>query len=199
MNPGATFDRVYLEVRGRLLAGVWRPSQRIDLVGLADSLDTSVTPVRDALYRLVGERLLELGVSDGFVTIGITEPDLCDQYAWNQMLLLLCIATQPKKVDYSAFPLKKTMESQAAQLFSAIAAQTPNIELSAAVVAVGNRLSYVRRIEVLIGITAEVEEQELVNVARNYDSVALKSIIIRYHKRRIRLAGQTVKAMHRQR
>lgn len=47
-------------VRASLLAGKFAPGDRISLIALAETLGTSVTPVREALSRLAAERAFEL-------------------------------------------------------------------------------------------------------------------------------------------
>ena len=197
MNPGTTFDRVYLEIRGRVLSGGWLPGQRIDLVGLADSLDASVTPVRDALYRLVGERLLNLGISDGFVTPGITEPDLRDRYTWSRMLLTLCVANQPKDADYSSFQTGGTIDDLTARFFREISTRAQNSELQSAAAALSEQLANVRQTEVRIGIATEDEILSLVRAAKEGNIAAFRAAIVSYHRQRIRQAGKIVRALHR--
>ena len=58
---------------------------------LADELNASVTPVRDALHRLTGERLVEAPRHEGFRVPMITETMLRHLYAWHLDLLLLAV------------------------------------------------------------------------------------------------------------
>ncbi len=51
-----------------MIAGQFRPGQRLVMQDLADQLGTSVTPAREACLRLVSERGLELR-SGRFVTV----------------------------------------------------------------------------------------------------------------------------------
>ena len=55
------WDQVYAQLRDALLAGKYEPGGRMVLRELADSLGTSITPVRDAVARLVTGGVLELG------------------------------------------------------------------------------------------------------------------------------------------
>ncbi|PKP73272.1 MAG: GntR family transcriptional regulator [Alphaproteobacteria bacterium HGW-Alphaproteobacteria-6] len=52
-------DRVHAAIRADILAGRFRPGQRLKIRDLAASLDTSPMPVRAALQRLVAEGALE--------------------------------------------------------------------------------------------------------------------------------------------
>ena len=53
-------ERAYGEIRDGLMAGQFKPGQPIVIRSLANQYGISITPVRDALQRLVAERLLEV-------------------------------------------------------------------------------------------------------------------------------------------
>lgn len=55
------WDRVYVQLRDALFAGKFEPGVRLVLRDLADSLGTSITPVRDAVSRLVASGVLIQG------------------------------------------------------------------------------------------------------------------------------------------
>lgn len=50
---------VYLQLKEAVLTGQFVPGRSVTLRGIAQMLDTSLTPVREALRRLVAERALE--------------------------------------------------------------------------------------------------------------------------------------------
>ena len=56
------WDQAYSELKKALLVGKFQPGQRLLLRDLAVELNISPTPVRDAINRLVAERVLERGV-----------------------------------------------------------------------------------------------------------------------------------------
>ena len=68
LEHGSLSARAYLVLREGLIAGRFRPGERLVMQDLADMLGTSVTPVREACLRLVSERGLELR-SGRFVTV----------------------------------------------------------------------------------------------------------------------------------
>ena len=51
-------ERVYADLRYRLICGFFRPRQALKLMELAEAYGTSAMPVREALSRLVAERAL---------------------------------------------------------------------------------------------------------------------------------------------
>lgn len=68
---GSLSLRTYVALKDALIAGSFRPGQRLLMQDLAAQLGTSVTPVREACMRLVSERGLEVR-SGRFITV----PDL---------------------------------------------------------------------------------------------------------------------------
>lgn len=57
--PGATMGaRIYAELSDRLVAGDFAPGEKVSLRTLAESLGTSVMPVREAVARLVADGAL---------------------------------------------------------------------------------------------------------------------------------------------
>lgn len=64
-------DQVFSQIRDALFAGRFEPGQRLVLRDLAESLGISITPVRDALNRLIAGGVLEQGPRNSAVV-----PDL---------------------------------------------------------------------------------------------------------------------------
>lgn len=60
LEQGNLSARAYYAIREGLIAGNFKPGERLVMQDLADKLGTSVTPVREACLRLVSERGLEL-------------------------------------------------------------------------------------------------------------------------------------------
>lgn len=55
------WDRAYAALKSALLAGRFAPGDRVVLRQVADDLGISLTPVRDAVNRLIAEKVLERG------------------------------------------------------------------------------------------------------------------------------------------
>ena len=90
-------ERIYATVKQELLDGRYRPGERIDAALLAARHGVSITPIRSALHRLVGERLVETRPSEGFFSIALTEVRLRDLYAWNGNVILLAMRLWPQE------------------------------------------------------------------------------------------------------
>jgi DNA-binding GntR family transcriptional regulator len=68
LEQGNLSARAYFAIREGLIAGNFKPGERLVMQDLAERLGTSVTPVREACLRLVSERGLELR-SGRFATV----------------------------------------------------------------------------------------------------------------------------------
>ncbi len=79
------WDRAYAALQRALLAGRYRPGDRIVLRQVADGLGISLTPVRDAVNRLIAERVLERG---GPGPGGGAVVPLLDADQFNQLMII---------------------------------------------------------------------------------------------------------------
>lgn len=52
--------QLYNNLRSALMDGQYAPGQRLTISGIAEEYGTSITPVREAIFRLVSERALEM-------------------------------------------------------------------------------------------------------------------------------------------
>jgi DNA-binding GntR family transcriptional regulator len=83
--------RVYQALKARVMAGAFAPGERIDPARLSADLAASATPIREALHRLAGERLVESWQQEGFRQPFVTEANLRDLYGWSEDLLRLLL------------------------------------------------------------------------------------------------------------
>lgn len=65
-SPSALSDRIYRELKRRILHCELRPGQRLVEKTLCEELDVSRTSLREAMNRLCGERLVSLKPNCGF-------------------------------------------------------------------------------------------------------------------------------------
>ena len=186
-SPG-TFERVYAAIRQRLRQGLYRPGERLEPAILSDELNASVTPVRDALHRLTGERLVEAPRHQGFRAPALTESLLRHLYAWHLDLLLLAVMKQRlvrADTDSAAAAGDSLLERQNA-LFVAIARSSANPEHVLALQALAERLEPVRRMERLVLDELETETEAIVGAIRSGERKALRAALVHYHRRRER-------------
>jgi DNA-binding GntR family transcriptional regulator len=200
MTPPGTFDRVYAAIRQRLRQGVYRPGDRLEPAVLSDELNASVTPVRDALHRLTGERLVEAPRHEGFRVPVMTETMLRHLYAWHLDLLLLAVMKQRASpaADENIVSERQSdlpLYDRQNGLFLALARSAGNPEHVAALESATQRLEPVQRFEQLFLDETEAETKEIVEALRARDRKALRRALVRYHRRRLRIIPELLTSL----
>jgi len=197
MNAGATAERVYHALKRRLLSGEFVPGGRLEPARLSESLASSVTPVRDALHRLVGERLVESRASEGFHLPLVTEGTLRDQYRWHEDLLRLAIRAWPTAASRHSLPVQVPQPSEdAPALFALIASRSDNGEYGLQIVACTDRLATARFAENSVFDDIESELRSLSEAFLEETSVRLSKLVRIYHRRRLRAVPDIVRRMY---
>jgi hypothetical protein len=188
------------QVRFQLQSGQYAPGERIDPAALARHFHTSQTPVRFALYRLVGEGLLDDHAREGFHVPLPTELALRDLYDWMQRLLsMACDIGFPSCAETSEpFGMPKPEDDlvQSTQrLFDNIALATGHLALHRAVQMTNGRLAPLRHAKQ--GLLKHTFD-ELSILGRHWDKrniPALHSALAEYHERRKTLVPQIVSVL----
>jgi DNA-binding GntR family transcriptional regulator len=191
-EPLAT-ERTYQSLRRGIIAGEYRPGSSFNLQRLSDEFGTSITPIRDAIHRMVGERLLGVLPGGGFHLPIPTAGELRDLYAWHDQLIRLALQANLSGDTFSGLPEKlpehdgdNQIAAVASMLFGMVAAACGNGEIANAVANASDRLSLVRLREPLL-LTAMAEELDrLISLARSGQGVALRMAVREYHRRRLR-------------
>ena len=189
MRPG-TFERVYAAIKEQLRSGRFRPGQRLEPAVLSDELNASVTPVRDALHRLTGERLVEAPRHEGFRAPLLTESSLRHLYLWHQDLLLMAIAShqtfeQASEVTHDQGLGEAYLRRNS--IFLGFARATGNPEHVLALEGLIERLGPLQRFESGLLDALEEETTEIVEAIASQDRRALRAALRRYHRRRMRI------------
>jgi len=198
MNSGATADRVYDALKRQLLSGAVLPGEKLDPTRFAEALNSSVTPVRDALHRLAGERLVESRPSEGFHLPIATEPGLRDLYLWNGALLKLMVRTWPRDgATRVVTHLPADLERAPVALFDAFAARAGNGEMSAQLDSANDRLATARAAERRVLADQETELRAFAVAADNAPAAAILRLVTAYHRRRLHAVPDIIRAMYR--
>lgn len=203
MTPPGTFERVYAAIRQRLREGLYRPGDRLEPAQLADELNASVTPVRDALHRLTGERLVDAPRHEGFRVPMMTEPLLRQLYAWHLDLLSLALmkrraALLAEELDPDDRPPEMPVHERQNALFLALARSARNPEHVAALEGLTHRLEPVQRLERMFLDETESETNEILGALQANDRRHLRRSLVRYHRRRERIVPQLLTALMEQ-
>lgn len=199
MNAGPTAERVYDALRRRILENAFRPGDRLDPADLAETLASSVTPVRDALHRLVGEALVVTRPGGGFHLPLIDEPALADLYLWHADLLLTALRAGANGLAGRAAGGAEAgnLAERTERVFAGIAAGSSNVEHLRAVRSAGARLHAARRVEPLVLGEVAAELAVIEAAAASDDRTGLRRLIQGYHRRRCRSAAAIVRALYR--
>jgi DNA-binding FadR family transcriptional regulator len=194
--PG-TFERVYAAIKARLISGVYRPGERLEPAVLADELNASVTPIRDALHRLTGERLVEAPRHEGFRVPMLTETTLRHLYAWHHDLLLLAILSRKLPASQPELPPETSdrgtaLHKRCNAAFLALARSTGNPEHLIALATLTERIEPVQRLEDALLDAAEEESAGIVAAILSGDRKLLRKALLHYHRRRERIVPEVI-------
>ncbi len=200
MNAGATAERVYDAIRRRIMTRGFRPGERLDPAALAETLASSVTPVRDALHLLTGEGLVVARAGEGFHLPQLDQPALNDLYSWFADVVVCTVRAWPANLDKVPPPGGESTEEPAersARLFAQMAMLSSNAEHAAAIASLNARLHAIRCVEPLVlgSIPAELDAIEAASLAR--EGAELRRLIAGYVRRRMRHSAEIVRALYR--
>jgi DNA-binding FadR family transcriptional regulator len=201
MGPPGTFERVYVAIKEMLRRGAARPGERLEPAALSEQLYSSVTPIRDALHRLAGERLVDAPRQEGFRVPLVTETGLRHLYAWHHDLLLLAILrrnSSPRPVASG----DETAEFAGAELsrrwlFQELARATGNPEHELALKSVCDRLEPFEQLESALLDAIEEESMRISQSIESGDRRQLRRSLVHYHRRRERIIPELVTLVQR--
>jgi hypothetical protein len=147
--------RVYTTLKNRIMTNGFMPGEKLDPARLASELSSSATPVRDALYRLTGERLIDTWQQEGFRIPLVTEASLRELYVWSAELIGVAIKLA-SRISAGALPNEESTSviHDIGDVFTAIAVASRSYEIRAAVASLNDRCGTARHLEprVLDGI-----------------------------------------------
>lgn len=188
MSPAHVFEPTYEAIKRRLMTGEWATGARIEAARLADELGVSMTPVRDSLYRLNGERMVDFTPGEGFHVHRLTETEFRDLLELHLILQLAALATAPNGLAMSV-SADQPYPDRIADMFLAIADRSSNSEIVASIAAIGDRLQFSRHFDA--AILGEVEAEYKLLEAAIVDAAPqteMRSLLLGYHERRAREA-----------
>lgn len=204
MSPEAvTAERVYADLKGAVMSGRHPPGAMLNIHDLAERVGTSITPVRDALQRLVGERLVRLGHGGGFQVALMGEAGLRDLYLWHKRLLRDAVSgdgtfrnavTLARMMGFPDADDPALLASAAAEFFAGLGERSGSAEHVHAIRSAGDRLHAARIHEA--GVSKPVEElRALWVLAHSGNPALLRQALSTYHRRRIQNVGKTIARM----
>ena len=198
MNPGATSERVFDALKHDIASGALPPGTKLEPAVLAEQLNSSVTPVRDALHRLAGALLVEMRASEGFYLPFVTEPGLRDLYAWNAELLRLLVRAWPnRRAPLKAGALPADIGRATAAFFELFVARADNREHVHQIGFANDRLAMARVAERRVFDDLEAELRQLAIASDTAPNAELLRRVADYHRRRLHATAAIVRALYR--
>lgn len=196
MNAGSTMERVYLDLKARIVAGAYPPGTRLDPFHLAKPLAASATPVREALHRLSGERIIDSWHQEGFRQPIFAEADLRDLYQWASALIALAL----RSPAHHPFPPEGLMTGtgdegypgRIARLFRGVALVSDNREIRTAIANLVERTQVIRAAEASADPTADAALALMEGDFQAQRWAELRSKNKNFHRRRIAWSGRVV-------
>jgi hypothetical protein len=194
MSPEAlTADRVYRDLKRQIMLGHFKPEASIGLTTIAQEFGTSISPVRDALQRLVGERLVDIQGGGGFAIPAMNRWSVHQLYSWHADLVRLAVKNMARPEKIEPFPgvegsdqasRRHSIADLTAHLFALIGASSANTEHHAAIELAAARLHSLRLKESVLP-KLDVELESLWNVTRSANKNAIRLAMWHYHRRRL--------------
>lgn len=92
-------DRIYEYLKEGIVTNSFKPGDRLEEQGLADSLNVSRTPVREALGRLGADGLVTILPRRGALVVSLSPKDIKDIYDVREALEVLAIELGIQKLN----------------------------------------------------------------------------------------------------
>ncbi|WP_454885444.1 GntR family transcriptional regulator [Sphingomonas oryzagri] len=193
MSPAHVLEPTYDAIKRRLVAGDWPMGFRLEAARLAADLGVSITPVRDSLNRLAGERLVDMVPGEGFRVPSLSEQGLRDLLDLNLLLLLAATGeavAQLPTVDEPAMD----HATATALLFLAIASLAANGEIAMVVQSLNERLHPLRQLDDMVLPQAADELDQLhIAFSSSQGTSEARALLTRYHVNRMLEAGRFIR------
>lgn len=180
MSPAHVLEPTYRRLKAALLEGRFPVGAKLEAMRLADDFGVSMTPVRDSLNQLVGERLVDLTPGEGFRVPLLTEQALRDMLGVNLLLLERALDVGPRELMTEDAKVHGAPYAEGiARVFSHFARSSKNQFLLQSVNEISDRLHTVRKLEPDVLPNAS-EFLEALSSSANHSSNKL-ALVRQYH------------------
>ncbi|BAI99049.1 MULTISPECIES: GntR family transcriptional regulator [Sphingobium] len=194
-------ERTYRLLRERIIIGAIKPGWPLNLQRLAEEFNVSVSPLRDAMHRLVGERIIEALPVGGFQLPIPSKESLHDLYSWHDKLIRQAVTRRLTAEERGILPAlspdldPEILARAVTTLFAVLGGASGNAEHIEAIANASARLFRVRlaEIDLIKGVLSELES--LVTVSATGDAVSIRHAVWGYHRRRLRRSAKLVAEM----
>lgn len=193
------FGLAVAHVRAELRAGRFVLGEQLMVSELAQALNLSATPIREALARLAGEGLIEERRGIGHFAWRLDVVDLIELYRLHA--LLVSAVTSPRDVATGLAPASEAQRlSPSAYLertegaFERLIAAARSLLLTRTLRGLADRLAAARRVEALV-VEGAVQDLQALEAWAGAEATASAAALATYHERRIAAAPAIVAAM----
>lgn len=200
-----TAERIYHQLKLDIMSGRFHPGVSVISQVVAAEYGTSVSPVRDAMHRLLGERLLRHHEGGGFEIPHVTADELRSLYQWHDEIIRLAIRHRDASaaMDTAIEQRLEKLDGEnglaivqaTTEVFQTIARGSSNSEHAFAIAEIGGRLFTIRLSE--HGLRDR--KSELIAVWNGYvcgQESAIRDAIRAYHRRRMRRVPMIIDALY---
>ncbi|SEM51539.1 DNA-binding transcriptional regulator, GntR family [Pseudoxanthomonas sp. GM95] len=187
---------LYQQIRNAVLFGRFAPGERIDPTTLADEFKVSGTPVRFAMYQLVGRGLLEDHGRNGFQVPLPSEIALYHLQDWMERLLLMACEIGPVAIEAATPAVEPEpgldLTRRTWRLFDVIVHAAGQRLLTESARNTSDRLAPIRH--AMRGMIADehAELESLERLWQEQDIASLGQALQQYHLRRKQLVPRVV-------
>lgn len=200
MDRTDAFEIALEALRDSLREGEFPPGTRIPASKLADALQLSATPIREALSRLAGEGLVEERRQQGFFVRTLTSVDIADLYRLSLSHLMISQGqrTALGQRDAPAIPhtdLTDPIRRVEGLLLAWMAGASATLMSSYRTLVI--QLGPVRRIEHLVLADLDAEAAGLAALHDPEAAPQWLTALRRFHGRRIAVADRLASAVNR--
>jgi DNA-binding GntR family transcriptional regulator len=189
-----TAERAYVLLKADILSGRFRSGSGVIERPLAAEYGMSVSPLRDAAQRLVGEGFLETAAGGGYQIPKTNAKALRDLYNWHGHLVRLILkgrASNVKCVRADGRAVAEEADKIAiatTEMFRALALSAANQEHTNALISATDRLHAARRMESRILSNLDNELRVVENACAAGSGPDRFEVLWAYHRRRLRRA-----------
>jgi DNA-binding FadR family transcriptional regulator len=181
-----TSERVYRALKEDLLEGVLGLG-RFAIPTLERRYNASATPVREALLRLVGERLVDLRSTGGFAAWQAEEIEARHLYEFEQRLLIAALGWQaPRQPVAERNSYESRLTPPVDALFRTLAESTRNSLMISTMESLNDRLHAFRRAEQHVLPKLDREFAALRKTLLGDGDRSARRLLVGYHQRRVR-------------
>lgn len=206
-----TAEGPYRRLKDMILRNHYQPGMHLKVADLADELGVSTTPVREALNRLVVERLIDGAPGLGFFARQPSELEIRNLYDMNQWYLGLALSEAEKTETHpdasriaaltsalkTAHEDEEVIASTTSEFTLLVAEQARNSEIFRSVGNLNDRLYYVRVCEGRLLKNAVSQLEEMFQQFQACQLDELRESVKAYHAARLAVLPDLMRELTR--